>query len=540
VACGMLLDNYDLAPSWLLWMGTMVTAAYAVLTSYLWSRRDALQAIAASLGIPPRPSDELAGLNWLVPCNAALVAAVVAMACTVELTEHDRSLRVLASQAALAQVVSLALLARGDRRGVLERGALILGAVGAVLFGWAWLEIGVTLTPLNALAMTSTALAAVATVYGLGLVKLLPGASDWLPQARTLTPWLTAVCAATIVGTLSVEIWRFAQTGGVAMIWPAILAVAFTLLGLFAAALAAAILPGRDPLGLSERGRTLYVYGAEAILALLFVHIRLTLPWLFSGFFQQFWPLVVVAIAFLGVGVAELCRRRKQFVLAEPLENTGSLLPVLPVLGYWAGDSQVHYSLLLVCVGVLYAGLSIARRSFGFGILAALAANGGLWYFLQRQEGLGFLAHPQIWLIPPALCLLAAAYLNRRQLSDAQMTSLRYICSMAIYVSSTADVFLNGVAQAPWLPLVLGALSLAGIAAGILLRVRAFLFLGTAFLGLALFTIIWHAAVDRDQTWIWYVSGLIAGVLIVAGFTLVENKRQDVLAVLEKLKGWDG
>jgi hypothetical protein len=143
-------------------------------------------------------------------------------------------------------------------------------------------------------------------------------------------------------------------------------------------------------------------------------------------------------------------------------------------------------------------------------------------------------------LVPPALCLLAAAYLNRRQLSDAQMTSLRYLCSMAIYVSSTADVFLNGVAQAPWLPLVLGALSLAGIAAGILLRVRAFLFLGTAFLGLALFTIIWHAAVDRDQTWIWYVSGLVAGVLIVAGFTLVEKKRQDVLAVLEKLKAWDG
>ena len=545
VACGMLLDNYDLAPSWLLWMGTMVTAAYAVLTSYLWSRRDGLLAIAHALKIPRRDSSDCdtgdtAGLNWLVPCNVALVTAVVAMACTVALTEDDVSLRVLASQATLAQVVSLALLARGDRRGVLQRGALILGAVGAVLFGWAWLEVGVTLTPLNALATMAAALAVVAMLYGLGLVKLLADDSDWLPQARRLTPWLAAACAAAIAATMSVEIWQFAQTGAVAMVWPAILAVALTLAGLFVAALAAAILPGRDPLGLSERGRTLYVYGAEVILALLCIHIRLTLPWLFSGFFQQFWPLIVVAIAFLGVGVAELCRRRGQRVLAEPLENTGALLPVLPVVGYWAGDSQVHYSLVLLCVGVLYAGLSIARRSFGFGILAALAANGGLWYFLQRQEGLGFLAHPQIWLIPPALCVLAAAYLNRRQLSEAQMTSLRYICSMAIYVSSTADVFLNGVAQAPWLPLVLGGLSLTGIAAGILLRVRAFLFLGTAFLGLALFTIIWHAAVDRDQTWIWYVSGLVAGVLIVAGFTLVEKKRQDVLAVLEKIKAWDG
>jgi hypothetical protein len=540
VACGMLLDMYDLSPSWLLRMGTMVTAAYAVLTSYLWSRRGGLLSIAETLKIPRRQSGELAGLNWLVPSNVALVAAVVAMACAVELTEDEVSLRVLASQATLAQVVSLALLARGDRRGVLQRSALILGAVGAVLFGWAWLEIGITLTPLNALATMAAALAVVATLYGIGLVKLLSDDSDWLPQAQRLTPWPAAACAAAIAATMTAEIWQFAQTAAVAMIWPAILAVALTLAGLFVAALAAAILPGRDPLGLSERGRTLYVYGAEVILALLCIHIRLTLPWLFSGFFQQFWPLIVVAIAFLGVGVAELCRRRKQYVLAEPLENTGALLPVLPVVGYWAGDSQVHYSLLLVCVGVLYAGLSIARRSFGFGILAALAANGGLWYFLQRQEGLGIFAHPQIWLIPPALCVLAAAYLNRRQLSEAQMTSLRYLCSMAIYVSSTADVFLNGVAQAPWLPLVLGALSLTGIAAGILLRVRAFLFLGTAFLGLALFTIIWHAAVDRDQTWIWYVSGLVAGVLIVAGFTLVEKKRQDVLAVIEKIKAWDG
>ena len=67
---------------------------------------------------------------------------------------------------------------------------------------------------------------------------------------------------------------------------------------------------------------------------------------------------------------------------------------------------------------------------------------------------------------------------------------------MIIYVSSTADIFINGVAEAPWLPLVLAGLSIAGIFAGILLRVRAFLYLGTSFLVLALLTIIWYAAVD--------------------------------------------
>ena len=226
-------------------------------------------------------------------------------------------------------------------------------------------------------------------------------------------------------------------------------------------------------------------------------------------------------------------------MLAEPLENTGALLPVLPVLGYWAADSRIDYSLLLLLVGVLYGGLSVARRSFGFGVLAALAANGGLWFLLGRHEGWGFLQHPQVWLIPPSVCVLAAAYLNRRALSEAQMTSARYFSSTAIYVSSTADIFLNGVAQNPWLPLVLAALAIAGVAAGILLRVRAFLFLGLSFLAIALFTIIWYAAVDRDQTWIWWASGIIAGILILVLFGVFEKKRQEILEVFERLKQWE-
>jgi hypothetical protein len=539
VACGVLLDGFNLAAPWLLWTGTLVLAAYALATSYLWSRRRGLSAIARALRVPREPPGELAGLEWLVPANLALVSAVVLMTFAVELTNGDVSLRVLAAQATLVQVASLALLARGDSRGVLQLGALKLAAVGTVMFGWAWLEVGTTLTWLHALVVVAAAAAGLAALYGLGLGKLLGDTSDWLAPARRLTPWLAGTSAAALVAILAIELVQFNRTGTVDIAGPAILVVALTLGAMSAAAMAAAVLPGRDPLSLSERGRTIYVYAAEIILALLFVHIRVTLPWLFTGFFQQFWPLVVMAIAYLGVGFAELCRRRQLGVLAEPLENTGALLPVLPVLGYWATNTRVDYSLLLLGVGVLYAGLSIARRSFGFGVLAALAANGGLWFFLERQDGLGILEHPQLWLIPPAVCVLAAAYLNRRQLSEPQMTAVRYFSSMAIYLSSTADIFVIGVAQAPWLPLVLAGLSILGILAGIVLRVRAFLFLGTSFLALALFTIIWHAAVDRHQTWIWYASGIIAGILILATFAMFEKKRQEVLDVFERIKQWE-
>jgi hypothetical protein len=107
-----------------------------------------------------------------------------------------------------------------------------------------------------------------------------------------------------------------------------------------------------------------------------------------------------------------------------------------------------------------------------------------------------------------------------------------------IYASSTADVFVNGVGQAPWLPLVLAGLSILGIFAGILFKIRAFLFLGFAFLLVALMTIIWHAAVELEMTWIWWVSGIVTGVLIITMFGLFEKKRDEMLKLVEQVGQW--
>jgi hypothetical protein len=266
--------------------------------------------------------------------------------------------------------------------------------------------------------------------------------------------------------------------------------------------------------------------------------VRFTMPWLFHGFFMRYWPFIVMFVAFAGVGVSEVFRRQNRLVLAEPLERTGTFMPILPVLGFWAIPSEGHFSLVLLTAGCVYSALSVLRRSFAFGLIAALAANGGLWYYLQHVEGFGLLDHPQLWLIPFAVCVLGAAYLNRENLIPDQMTTIRYLASITIYVSSTADIFLNGVAEAPWLPVVLAGLSVAGIFMGILLRVRAFLFLGTGFLVLAMLTIVWHAAVDLQHTWLIWLTVVIAGVLVLGVFAVFEKKRQEVLRVVDQLRQW--
>ncbi len=108
-----------------------------------------------------------------------------------------------------------------------------------------------------------------------------------------------------------------------------------------------------------------------------------------------------------------------------------------------------------------------------------------------------------------------------------------------LLLSSTADLFIAGLGNSVVLPLVLVVLSLAGILAGILLRVQAFLYQGFTFLVLVIFTMIWHAAVDRYQTWVWWVCGIALGAGIIGLFAVFEKRRQDVLRVVHEMKKWD-
>ncbi len=84
----------------------------------------------------------------------------------------------------------------------------------------------------------------------------------------------------------------------------------------------------------------------------------------------------------------------------------------------------------------------------------------------------------------------------------------------------------------------LALLSVAGVLVGILLRVRAFLFLGVTFLFLVVFSQIWHAAVDRAQTWVWWASGIVLGVAILTLFALFEKRRADVLKMIDDVRSW--
>ncbi|MCA9254284.1 MAG: hypothetical protein KDA33_01545 [Phycisphaerales bacterium] len=306
--------------------------------------------------------------------------------------------------------------------------------------------------------------------------------------------------------------------------------------GLIVAAMRESFDPWQAPIAF----RSAHVYGAEVLAAMLGVHIRATAPWLFTGFLTQYWPVIVMGLAFLAMTASELLERRHVATISNPLGRTGLFLPALALLEFFLATSSVHYAIVLIAAGTFYAVVAALRRSTGFGLVASFLFTGALWYWLHQTESLDITRHPQLWIIPPAIAVLVAGYLSRDRLSEGQHIGINYGCLIAIYVSSTADVFLIGVANAPWLPLVLGGLSVAGLLLGIAFHVRSFLQLGTAFLGVSLLTIVWYAAEDLGWTWVWYVAGIALGAMIITLFALFEKKRTEMTAMLREMREWRG
>jgi len=463
----------------------------------------------------------------------------------------------------------------GFRPPALEYVTLATGAVAVIEIGWALLSPtghGVSWLWLHRNVMLMVALSLMTVVYGVVLRRLFvksvaipgqrPGLIVWADCGRHLGPWLGLLACVMLgmvliqetifydgyvaVGRLVAVMLKLDGAADMKAAWPdeptaaaAIAIIACAIIGLIGAGLCFAVLPGRDPLGLSERGRTVYVYAAEVLLVLLFVHFKLTMPSLFKhGIFIDYWPFVFITIAFLGAGISEYFRRKRLPVLAEPLERTGVFLPLLPVLAYWVLPHASEYALVWFFAGLLYGLMSIFKRSWRFALLGAVAANMGLWLLLQ-DSGFYFWKHPQMWVIPLALVVLVAEQLNQDRLKQAQSAGIRYFALIAIYVSSTADMFIAGLGNSWERPLALMILSVLGVLVGMLLRIRAYLYLGGNFLVLVIASMIWHAGVDQRQPWILWSSGIVLGVLIYALFMYFEKRRQNVLHLVDKLKKWE-
>src|SRR5262249_18700400 len=153
----------------------------------------------------------------------------------------------------------------------LRPAALAFGALAAAEIAWASPDPAGPVPWLHRNVLLMAALAVLTALYGVALPRWLARGAGWGRVARRFGPLLGVLASLPLLVLLVQEFRLYnAATRRTPMAWPEVLVVAAALVTLMVSSIRFAVVPGRDPFGLSERGRTLYVYAVELLLVLLF------------------------------------------------------------------------------------------------------------------------------------------------------------------------------------------------------------------------------------------------------------------------------
>lgn len=401
-------------------------------------------------------------------------------------------------------------------------------------------------------------------VYGWLLPRLLAGrwsGAVFEGDREYVSPWRSSlqvgavvsgvIAAVSLVAVFGLE-FEASYRGTVASLSSATVHGFAALLGVLAA-LATGFAVRRSPLGAElspsawSRQRVFWIYGAQLLAFLTWLHLFLCDSPLAMDRLRPWWPFVVLGLAALTVAAVEWAKRRGDDLLAGTLRRTTLLLPLIPAVGFWLGAGEawwflgqrVSYAAALLAgsafyltVGALWRGETAAR---GLGVLLGNAA----WIcWMAGSAGESLSEHPQVWLLPPMLSLLWVLHVERERIPRGLLVGLRYAACLIIYVVSTIDIMVIELGQSLWGPLLLAGLAMTGVFAGMLLRVRSFLYTGTAFLLVALVSMVWHAQQSLDQVWPWWAFGIVSGLTILGGLMWAEKKKPQVKSAVRRLEQW--
>ena len=434
-------------PVWDVWQTPLALSGYAALAAgcgVLIAR-----ATKPFLGLPERGDDG----SWLIIAQGMVAAAALGLSVRTGLTAHELAERLTSPASVLLLVLAAALLLRvlSEWGTMLRFVTLALGVLVFATAAWAVPDPASAAPWLQRNVWLFVALA-VAGILGSEFGSRL--GEKWRTAGRAVGGLAAALAVVVLVVNLVQQVPLYDRVTRPTPLHPAAaFAVLAATLALVVLAIGFALRPLRDPLQLPEPRRTVYVYLAEVLVVLFFAQIRFNVPELFVGEAVRYWTFAVMGLAFVGIGLAEFFERRKINVLAIPLRRTGVLLPLIPLLAFWAKPPAVltefasgqapglspflayleklpqhfdTYAWLWFLAGGVYGLVALSRKSFGWALLAALATNAGMWSLLTHHE-VPFIVHPQAWVIPLALIILVSEQINRRKLRPEISSGLRYL-----------------------------------------------------------------------------------------------------------------
>jgi hypothetical protein len=263
---------------------------------------------------------------------------------------------------------------------------------------------------------------------------------------------------------------------------------------------------------------------------LLLLYLRWLSPW-FHALSPEVDTVFWIALGFLLLGVWRLqigpSALRFALVLWSLLCPLG-LVPLLPE----ASLGRIGSGLL--AAGLLYTAVAWETRRSRLGLMAALVLNTGL-VLLFLDLGLSHLA---FYGLPIGATLLVLVQVEHDRLSRPARFHLQNLGIAILCGSAAFETFHAGDLGS--FALLLG-LCLAGIFAGIVLRIRAFLFCSTGILVATVLGQLLRASLDLAlPAWILLTT---LGMAIIGLTVLVSLKRQQLLAwyrlVTDDFSRWD-
>ena len=516
----------------LAWALTLFVAAN------VWARFDTVKTVATRCRAVRFDTLETQ-LQQQLPFWILIVGGVVFLVATIIVFVNDsKTILVTASFAALIAAGSLIVFSLRKPANQLQLTAILATVVGFILLS---LSGTVNAAPDGLIVFLSGLYVVALSVFVLGVfaTRWLRAGDSWEGPIRNATGVLTVTTVMGAIVFLLMQLENFKPEIGSDIGVSQAVALLAVLLAMILGLLTIAVVPKRDPFSLSLQGRQGYVYAAQVVSVISAAHLYLSMPWLLKTGILQYWPYLAIAVSLVCLVVSELLKRRGLEVLSEPIFRTAALIPVFVAQGYWLIDSQANAALTFLLGGLIYLGIAVRFKAIWSGVMAMILGNISLWLFYS-QQAVSFTSHPQLWLIPPAVCVLLGTWLERKRFTQKRLTAIRYGCVFAIYLSSTAEILINGIGQQVWPPLVLAILSIAGMAAGIMLRVRAFLFTGASFLFVAVIAMVSHAQQRLDHVWPWWAFGILTGAAILIVFGLFEKRRNDLIGIGKQMREWDG
>ncbi len=213
--------------------------------------------------------------------------------------------------------------------------------------------------------------------------------------------------------------------------------------------------------------------------------------------------------------------------LGRPLWGTGIVLPLIGLLATpW--ESSGTGAALLLAHAAHFSLLARHRPLRRLGALLAFAAFNGALVFGWLETRV---VEPQYFLIPSALAALLLVKVFESDLSLVAAARLRAVAATVIHA---AAAFRPLVFDSTWAMLGCVAVCVVGIAAGVVTRVRSFVYLGTGFLVTTVLANLIRHGVRDPRLGALFLSAL--GLLIIVFMVVLSARRAELVERYDKLR----